>query len=195
MSLGRNPRKKSLKQRRNPRDLAAWPEVFGVNGFAGKVAANYKGKASERKPSLEDIQNRIKANGTSLAYMYLNGIYGTKTTTKERKQGKISASEMSDLQFRGSEEGVSKDEATAQNMDVLYEQLASTIIESAVYSFLMPFFTMPKDDVQAVLDAIRIEGKFNPAEIGKIKIDLEAKIRKTIGDRLSDLSFKKLVLG
>jgi hypothetical protein len=190
MSLGRNPRG------RNPRDEANWAEVFGASGFVGKVASNFKGKRGE-KPSAKEIAERVKSAVSALVYLYMNGIYGIKTTTEVSTSGKIKNSEMSDLQLHGAEgeEGITADDARAENIDVVFNQLAMTVVETAAYEFLLPFLTMPKSDVDAILDKISVEGTASSKDMAKYRTETEARIKRAIGDKLKGLSFKKLVLG
>lgn len=186
MTLGRNPRK-------NPREIQNWPEIFGREGFAGEVAQNYKGQAVKGM-SLEEVRSRIQGAVSNLVYMWLNGIYGIRTTTIGRQQGKIPAENMSDLQLRGSDEGLTKEEAIAQNKDVLYNQLAMTVIESAVLELLTPFFRMSKSDMDSILDGIAIQGEMTPNDVAKVRDGVERKLRQIMGPKLRQVSVKKLVL-
>lgn len=196
ITLGRNPRGKSLK---NPRDLKIWPEIFGSSGFAGTVAKNFKTSNGTGIP-LEEAQDRIKSAVTSLTYMYLNGVYDIRTTTKGRKQGLIKDDDMSDLQLRGkdtSDKGLSSEEMTAENLDVLYNQLALTFVESAVMACLLPFFKMSKDDLQDLLDkGIQAEdtSKISAAQVAQARTELERRIRSVLDSKFANINIKDLIL-
>lgn len=187
MTVGRNPR------RANPRDDLTWPDIFGSQGFVTKVASNFKGKRGER-PSPTEIAERVKGAVTTLSYLYLNGIYGMKTTTDVSASGKIPAKDMSDLQFADGD-------AEVRNHDVIMNQLVMTLVETAVYEFLLPFFTMPKSDIDAILDQVTIENSQSNKKIDTAKLmaefrtQMEKRVRQAIGSRLKNLSFKNLVLG
>ncbi len=185
ISVGRNPR-----STKNPRDMQTWPEIFSGNGFAGNVVKGYRGKG-DTKLSQSEVEERIKSSISALAYLYLNGIYGLRTTTKERKAGAISADEMSDLQLRNSH----TDNFEDINIGIAKNQIALTVIESALYEFLLPFFTMSSDDVRDIVSGIRIEGKVSAPGIAQARTEVEKSIRQKIGDRLKSISFKKLLLG
>lgn len=191
MTVGRNP------IRRNPRDVGTWPDIFSATGFAGQVAKNYKGKEGE-KVTLDEIQERIRSSVSALAYMYLNGIYGIKTTTQTSKSGKIPTSQMSDLQLHGAGEAASEDEKVTsqeENVSIAKNQLALTIVESAIYEFLLPFFTMGPDQVKKIVDGVKIEGKVTAPGMADARTQTEKRIRKEIGDKLKNLRFDKLVIG
>lgn len=185
ISVGRNPRKA-----KNPRDMQTWPEIFSNDGFAGRVKSQYRGKDGERL-ELQEVQERIKSAVTALAYLYLNGVYGVRTTTKSSKSGKIDASQMSDLQLRDSHTAGFED----TNIGIARNQLALTVIESGLYEFLLPFFNMPPEDIQDIVQSIKIEGKISAPGVAQARTELEKSIRQKIGDRLKNLSLKKLLLG
>ena len=188
MSLGRNP------YYRNPRDEATWPEVFGNDGFCAKVAFRYKGKEGDQVTKRE-ISERVKASVTALVYLYLNGILNIKTTTATSETGFITHGKMSDLQMRGSEENFSVDAADEENIAVVMNQIILTVVETACYEFLLPFFTMNPNDVQKIVSKIDIKGKANSRAIAKVRTEVEKKLRERIGDKLKKISFADLILG
>ncbi|MCE5317777.1 MAG: hypothetical protein LLG04_10550 [Parachlamydia sp.] len=189
MTIGRNPFE------RNPRDENTWPEVFGENGFAGKVAYNYKGRTkSGTRYKKQEISERIKGAVSTLVYLYMNGIMQIKTSADTSASGKINATEMSDLQWRGSSENMSRSEADEENKKVIMNQIVMTVVETAVYEFLLPFFTMPESEIRKITDKIEISGKPSVKSLAEQRTALEKKLRQRIGDKLKKISFSKLVL-
>lgn len=187
MTLGRNPFS------RNPREEATWPEIFGNDGFCARVAFNYKGRDGE-KVTRREIAERVKASIASLVYMYLNGVMNIKTTTKTSDSGKIPNSSMSDLQLQGSAEDTTLEEAEIANMDVVMNQIILTVVETACFEFLLPFFVMKPDEIKSITSKIKVEGKPNVRGVAKLRTDIEKRIRARIGDKLKKMSFADLVL-
>ena len=135
MTLGRNPFS-------NPRDENTWPEIFGVDGFAGRVAEQYRSKSkSEEKVRRHEVAERIKSAVTTLTYLYANGIMEIKTSADSHMTGRMPNEDMADIQWRGSSENESKEDVEEENMQVDLNQIALTVIETACYEFLLPFFT------------------------------------------------------
>lgn len=189
MTLGRNP------FNRNPRDENTWPEIFGNDGFAGKVAYSYRSKPkSGERYRRQEIAERIKSAVSTLTYLYVNGVMKIKTSADSDVTGRMENQKMSDLQWRGSSEDMTKDQAEEENRRVVMNQIVMTVVETACYEFLIPFFTMNESEVKKITDKIQISGKPSIKEMGELRTDIEKKIRARIGNKLKNLSFSKLVL-
>ena len=188
MTLGRNPY-------RNPRDENTWPEIFGVDGFAGRVAEQYRSKTKgEDKVRRHEVAERIKSAVTTLTYLYANGIMEIKTSADRHITGRMPNEDMSDIQWRGSSENTTKEDAEEANMQVVLNQIALTVIETACYEFLLPFFTMPASDIKKITDKIEISGKPSVRALSEKRAEIEKKLRARIGSRLKNISFAKMIL-
>lgn len=192
MAVGRNPRVNSHQYRAF---IVKYPEIFGEEGFAGKVAKNYISSSGEKGIPLVEVQNRIMSTVMNVVKIFENGIMNVKTTTKGRKQGKISSEEMSDFQMPNREDFKSDDEFKAAKKDVVYNWLQRDILVDAFLELLMPFFKLDEPSVERIMSKITIEddgGK--ETAIGENRILLIDTLRKIVKPQVDQISYVDMLL-
>ena len=171
-----------------------YPDIFGGQGFAGRVAKNFYTQAGEKGVPLENIQNRILSAVNNLVRMFENGVMGTRNTTKGRAQGKIKNENISELQFPNREEFSNDDEFDAAVKDVVYNWLVRDIIVDAVIESLIPFFNMTADDVETIMAASNLD-KADVNDAMKNGSDRLIKLlRSKVKPRVEKIKYKSLVL-
>lgn len=189
MAVGRNPRPGSHKYKVI---IGKYPEIFGEEGFAGRVAKSYKTTSGEGIP-LDEVQNRIMSTVMNLVKVFENGIMGTLNTTKTRKQGKIENEAMSELQMPNRKEFKSDDDFKAAKRDVIYNWFQRDILVDAVLEFLLPFFKMKKAEIESVLDKIVLDETDLDGDVNQGRADLVSKLRSIIEPQMNAISYLKLL--
>jgi len=191
MAVGRNPRVKGLKYK-----LAteAYPQVFGEEGFAGKVAANYIGDGGKKGVPISVIQDRILAAVGNLNRLHINGIMGIKTTTTTTKQGEIPTIEMSDLQLPKREEFPSDEKYRVEMDRVIRNWYALDLVSNAILEGLHVFFTLSRADVEEILQSVTYQGSLQEA-VSEGRVEFTRKLRELVKPKLAKLIYKKLLLG
>jgi hypothetical protein len=188
MSVGRNPRGKI----ENVEKL--YPEVFSADGFAGKVARNYKSQVGQ-EVDLKAIQNRIMSSVSNLVKLFENGVMGTKNTTKGAKQGHIDNSDISELQLPSRLPNESDDEYEAKTKDVIRHWLIRDLITNSVLESLTPFFELTKKDVDDIMGLIQAEeATIEEIQKGK-RSEFVKRLSAVIGPKIKQVSYRKLILG
>lgn len=190
MSVGRNPRGRpkiaSIEK--------LYPQVFGANGFAGKIAGKYKSQVGQ-EVNLQAIQGRIMSSVSNLVKLFENGEMGTKNTTKGSAQGHIENSDMSELQLPNKPEGMSDDEYNQDARDVIRHWLVRDLITNAVIESLTPFFNLTKKDVDDIMDLIEAqEATIEEIKKGK-RAEFVKRLSAVIGPKIGQVSYRKLILG
>lgn len=192
MSVGRNPQSRSSHTYKVKTEF--YPDIFGAQGFAGRIAKNFYTESGQKGVPLESIQNRILSATNNLVRMFENGVMGTRNTTKGRTQGKIKNENMSELQFPNREEFSNQDEFDAAVKDVVYNWLVRDIINDAVLESLIPFFNMSADDVDDIMAASNLD-QADIADAMKNGSDRLIKtLRSKVKPKISNVVYKKLVL-
>lgn len=191
MAIGRNPRPGSHKYKAF---VEKYPEIFALNGFAGKVAGNYRTTSGHTGIPIEEVQNRIMSAVMNIVKLFENGIMGTKTTTKGRKQGKIQNQDMSDLQMPNRNEFQSDEEFEGAKKDVVYAWFQRDILIDGVLEMLLPFLSMDSQDVDRILGAINL-GETSPDEaMGAGRLGLVDALRKVVKPKVDKIRYVDLVL-
>lgn len=190
MSVGRNPRGAKYKVY-----TSLYPDIFGANGFAGKVEKNYRDQSGARGIPLNEVQNRVMSAVMNLAKLFENGILGTKNTTSGNRQGKIDNNQISELQLPTKEQGESDEAYEAKVEDVIRRWLTRDLITNAILESLAPFFSMTKADVDAVMDAIEA-GNATLQDIHQGKRETFVKrLRAVVSPATARINYKKLIIG
>ena len=191
MSVGRNPRfmpnpsVQSMKQ--------FFPEVLGESGAAGEIARNYQGGPT----SIDAIQQRILASATNMVKLFENG-KGKKVRGK-RTTGKVENSEMSDFQLPKRLQGESEEDYKLKTEKVLRAWVKRDLLIGLFIESLVPFFSLTNDDMEKILDLLPIKdttvaayqagGKDSP------RYQLLTNLHGAIGERMKNISFRKMILG
>lgn len=207
MSVGRNPR--NLKNPSVASAVKYYPEMFGESGIVGKLAEKYVGP--EGKVPISSIQNRVLASVTNLVKLYENGVLGTRTTTRGRKEGKIADDEMSRLQLPDRPKGMSDEEYNnlPQTKEVLRNWIIRDLLTNLMIESITPVFMLTKKDIDDILNRLQwrnvtVSNYSHPQE----SVDFQGKkgmfsyrdeflsvlhnyMKKTIGA----LNFRKILLG
>lgn len=191
MAVGRNPRPGSHRYKAF---IAKYPEIFGADGFAGRVSKEYRTSSGSKGIPLEEAQNRIMSTVMNIVKLFENGIVGTMNTTVGRKQGKISNRDMSELQMPNKEEFSSPEEFEAAKKDVVYAWFQRDILVDAVLELLIPFFNMESDDVDHILGAISLEDTTADQAMGEGRMQLIDALRQVMKPKFSDLNYANMLL-
>lgn len=193
MSIGRNPR-----TARNPVKsvTALYPDIFGWDGIAGKLARSYQSSEGSRGIPLEAVQNRIMSAVTNLVKLFENGELGTRNTTIGNQQGKIADNHMSELQLPHKPAGMSEEEYTQLSREVVRKQMIRDLLTNVVLESLVPFFEMSKRDVSDIMDSVKWDVKsakeFQRAGLRKSWIEA---LRGVIGKKFKVINIRKLIFG
>lgn len=186
MSVGRNPRSFRWKT------FVSIYADLNENGFAGKVAKNYRGPSGVKGVGVNDIQNRILASVTNLSKLYENGILGIKTTTTGSEQGQISNDKMSELQLPDkSEFSGNYDEQV--NM-VVRNWVIRDIVSTIILELLTPFFKMTEADFDAIAEAIKLD-QAKLSDISKERMKYIVDIQQILNKKMAQVNVRKLLLG
>lgn len=190
MTVGRNPRKL-----RYGIFTRSFPKVFGINGFADRVAKNYVDQSGKKETSKKDIENRILSSVTNLTKLFENGILGIRTTTLGYKSGEIPSSSMSELQFPTKDDP----EFNQKVRTIIVNWILRDYISAIIIELLTPFFEMTKADVEEITQAINLDHIAKQSEIDWKAISDEREgfvndLHRVLSNKISALNIKDMLL-
>ncbi len=192
MSVGRNPRGKNHYQIIQN----AYPQVFGSDGFAGKISRNYVDQTGQSLTK-DQASERILSAVHNLMKLFENGILGIKNTTKGNKPGRIRNADMSDLQFPNKDEFSNEDEYHAAIKDVVFNWLVRDLVTNCIIESLSPFWKMSAQDVDAIMGKINVEvdPKNFMKMMGSAREEFVNALRARVEPKIDQIDFKKLIVG
>lgn len=190
MSVGRNPR----GGHRYKVIVEEYPQVFGAEGFAGRMLKNMQVAEGNQK-SLEAVRARILSSVHNLMKLFEAGGLGIKNTTSTDKQGKIQNSEMSELQFPNKEEYSTKEEYESAVKDIVYNWFVRDMVTNCILESLTMFWTLSEQDVADIMDAVTINDANLKEIMGEGRAEFIRRLKAQVEPRIKSLNYKKLVLG
>ena len=193
MSVGRNPRGPGSHLYKVKTEL--YPDVFGKEGFAGKVAKDFITESkSDKGVPLESMQNKILSSVSNLVRMYENGILGIRNTTVGNKQGKIPNNQMSEMQLPNKEEFSTATEFEAAVRDVILNWFVRDLITDAVLESLIPFFKLSEQDIKSILSELDLDKVPVKDLLKGGREELIKALRAKVKTKMDQVNYRKLVL-